>query len=151
MGIFLLIRSLTEFKGRFKAEMHDCYTYVLFLLVRNTCVDFDDYYSYLFLSEGLTEAMVTRQVLLSIHKGRRPFILSRSTFAGSGVHAAHWLGYNSATSDDLHFSIPGILNFQMFGIPLVGADICGFEGQNKMPPSPHYTWTVVLCDSTSLV
>ena len=77
---------------------------------------------------GLTESTVTRQVLQSIRKGKRPFILSRSTFAGSGVHAAHWLGRNSATPSDLQFSIPGVLNFQMFGIPLVGADICGFEG-----------------------
>lgn len=77
---------------------------------------------------GLTESIVTREVLKSIYKGRRPFTLSRSTFSGSGVHTAHWLGNNSATADDLYYSIPGILNFQMFGIPLVGADICGFEG-----------------------
>ncbi len=32
-----------------------------------------------------------------------------------GVHTAHWLGDNAASAQD---SIPGILNFQMFGIPL---------------------------------
>ncbi len=77
---------------------------------------------------GLTESIVTRQALMAVHKGKRPFLVSRSTFPGSGFHAGHSLGTNSASAEDLYFSIPGILNFQMFGIPFVGANICGFEG-----------------------
>jgi len=65
---------------------------------------------------------------MEVHKGKRPFLVSLSTFPGSGFHAGHNLGNNSATAGDLYFSIPGILNFQMFGIPFVGANICGFEG-----------------------
>jgi alpha-glucosidase (family GH31 glycosyl hydrolase) len=42
-----------------------------------------------------------------------------------GAHAAHWLGDNWSTWESLLHSVSGTMSFQLFGIPLVGPDICG--------------------------
>jgi alpha-glucosidase len=85
---------------------------------------------------GLMMAKTTFEYLTSNSSGYEdyeflPFILSRSTFAGSGQYTSHWLGDNWRDWRYMNFSIAGIMNFNMFGIPLVGADVCGFFGENK--------------------
>ncbi|KAF1998665.1 glycoside hydrolase family 31 protein [Amniculicola lignicola CBS 123094] len=70
----------------------------------------------------------TYQGLLSVFPGKRPFIIGRSTFAGSGKWAGHWGGDNASKWYYMYFSIPQALSFSLFGIPMFGVDTCGFNG-----------------------
>lgn len=70
----------------------------------------------------------THQALLNILPGKRPFVIGRSTHAGSGKWAAHWGGDNYSLWEYLFFSIPQALSFSIFGIPMFGVDTCGFSG-----------------------
>ncbi|EKM60245.1 glycoside hydrolase family 31 protein [Phanerochaete carnosa HHB-10118-sp] len=77
---------------------------------------------------GMMESHATHAALSSIHPGKRPFIIARSTFPSSGKWTGHWLGDNYSKWAYMRASLPGVLQFQLFGIPMVGADVCGFQG-----------------------
>ncbi|EPX71699.1 alpha-glucosidase Agl1 [Schizosaccharomyces octosporus yFS286] len=80
---------------------------------------------------GYTEGKVTHQALSELQPGRRPFILTRSNFVGTGTYAAVWLGDNHSNWPNMYFSIPGMLTYNMLGIPMVGADVCGFADNSN--------------------
>ena len=75
---------------------------------------------------GLAEARATAKVLPDIMGGKRALIITRSTYPGSGHVAGTWLGDSGSTWEDMRLSVGGIMSMGLFGVPLVGADICGF-------------------------
>ncbi|PPQ90718.1 hypothetical protein CVT25_005026 [Psilocybe cyanescens] len=77
---------------------------------------------------GLMEEKATNIAVQSIIPKKRPFLISRSTFPSSGKWTGHWLGDNFSLWSYLRYSIAGVLQFQLFQIPFVGADTCGFNG-----------------------
>lgn len=72
----------------------------------------------------------TYAALLNIWPTKRPFIIGRSTFVGSGRVAGHWGGDNASLWAYMYFSITQALSFSMFGIPMFGVDTCGFNGNS---------------------
>ncbi|KAL8871467.1 MAG: hypothetical protein Q9174_002710, partial [Haloplaca sp. 1 TL-2023] len=80
---------------------------------------------------GLTFVNATYEALLARddpkHQ-RRPFVLTRSFYAGSQRQGAMWTGDNLASWDHLEASIPMLLNQCISGFSFSGADVGGFFG-----------------------
>lgn len=74
----------------------------------------------------------TYHALLAVFPGKRPFIIGRSQFAGSGKWAGHWGGDNNSLWAYMFFSIPQALSYSLFGFPMFGVDTCGFGGNTDM-------------------
>lgn len=77
---------------------------------------------------GMQMARSSFESALKFGDGRRPFILTRSGFAGVQRYSAVWTGDNTASDE---FLLGGVLlNSQMglSGIPFVGPDIGGYIG-----------------------
>lgn len=72
------------------------------------------------------QAKLTYEYLEKQDPDSFPFILTRANGPGIGRYAAHWSGDNYGTEEFLKFSITEVINFNLFGAPMTGADICGF-------------------------
>ncbi|XP_063725366.1 neutral alpha-glucosidase C-like isoform X2 [Symsagittifera roscoffensis] len=83
---------------------------------------------------GMLMVMATnRGQLLRSHNQHRPFVLSRSFFAGGQRLGAVWTGDNKASWEHMRASIPMLLSMNVVGLTFVGADVGGFFGD----PSPE--------------
>jgi len=77
---------------------------------------------------GMQMARATSAGLEQALPGRRPFVITRATYAGGQRYGAGWTGDNMSTWEHLRMSIPMALNLGVSGMPFVGPDIGGFVG-----------------------
>ncbi|CAN3353908.1 glucosidase 2 subunit alpha [Diutina catenulata] len=82
---------------------------------------------------GLTLHEATHNARRALDSNRRPFILTRSFYAGSQRTAAMWFGDNISSWSHLKVSVPMVLTSNIVGMSFSGADIGGFFGD----PSPE--------------
>ncbi|XP_076591162.1 sucrase-isomaltase, intestinal [Chaetodon auriga] len=75
---------------------------------------------------GYSMVLATEKALQRVFGKKRSLMLTRSSFPGVGKYSGHWLGDNAANWNDIKWAIPGMLEFGLFGVPYIGADICGF-------------------------
>lgn len=71
------------------------------------------------------EGTIRGQLMRSDYK-LRPFVLSRSFFAGSQRFGAVWTGDNMADWSHLAIAVPMLLSLSVSGIAFCGADVGGF-------------------------
>ena len=57
-----------------------------------------------------------------------PFILTRANIFGSGKFASHWFGDTRSDWVSMRYTVPSMIKYNLFGMPHVGADICGYTG-----------------------
>jgi alpha-glucosidase len=77
---------------------------------------------------GQLMARATHDGLRRLRPDQRPFVISRSGFAGLQRHALHWTGDNSSWWEHLSMSMPQLQNLGLSGYAWVGVDIGGFAG-----------------------
>jgi len=75
---------------------------------------------------GMTEDRATREGLLRLKPEKRPFVITRSGYAGVGRYAILWTGDNWSTWSHLRLTVPMLINLGLTGQPIAGPDTGGF-------------------------
>ena len=68
------------------------------------------------------------KALRSFYPGKRPWLISRSGYAGLQRYARTWTGDNVSSYDTFRFNIAMGMNLGLSGLPFYGHDIGGFVG-----------------------
>lgn len=75
----------------------------------------------------LMQTKATAEYLIN-KRNLRPYVLTRSDFPGIGKYGHHWMGDNWSTVEYMALSVDGIFSYNLFALPFMGSDICGFNG-----------------------
>ncbi len=81
---------------------------------------------------GMENSRATFEGLLALQPNRRPFVLTRASYAGGQRYAATWTGDNSSSWNHLRMTTPMLENLGLSGFAFAGADVGGYAGT----PSP---------------
>jgi alpha-glucosidase len=77
---------------------------------------------------GYGMARASYEGLRRCRDSERPFVLTRSGFAGVQRWSACWMGDNHSWWEHLEMAMPQLMNMGLSGVPFVGTDIGGFNG-----------------------
>lgn len=82
---------------------------------------------------GLLMNRSGREALERLRPDRRPWLISRSGWAGMQRYSWNWTGDTETSWEALRGTIPTVLGLALSGVPFSGPDIGGFSGN----PSPE--------------
>ncbi len=82
---------------------------------------------------ALNEARATYEGMRAAVSDKRPFVLTRSGYAGIQRYAAMWTGDAPSSFATLQTTLPMLLGLGISGVPFVGSDVGGYSGG----PSPE--------------
>ncbi len=77
---------------------------------------------------GLLMARSSYEGQLKAYPNRRPFIITRASYAGIQRYSSIWTGDNSAKWSDVKLTMPMVMSLGLAGVPDAGFDIGGFNG-----------------------
>ena len=82
---------------------------------------------------GMLNTRATYEGVLKLAPDRRPFVMTRASYAGGQRYAATWTGDNVSSWAHLSLSTTQLVSLGLSGFAYAGDDIGGFAGD---PPSP---------------
>jgi alpha-glucosidase len=88
---------------------------------------------------GMEMARATAEGLQRLRPNERPFVFTRSGWAGVQRFATSWTGDNASTWEHLRLTIPMVASLGVSGLSFTGPDIGGFEGTPE--PELLVRWT----------
>jgi len=88
---------------------------------------------------GLQMVRATAEGLRRLRPTERPFVLTRSGWAGVQRHAICWTGDNQSTWEHLGLTMPMVMGLGLSGLAFTGADVGGFDGGADAELLVHWT------------